>query len=237
MSQISARILEKLMQPATEFGGLVPSLFCSWAVWVEPDQKQEWRIPESFDRSSSLVFPPVSDELAAVLHTDCVFLGTTPGESAFDRLAGRDGWQPFHAVGRSRDDRVAEALRDTNLWGAFMTDLFPLIHLDKSILVSGWLKDEKNLPTIKKNFEAFEWLLTQVGALQTTSESTPVLLCFGAQTAKFAELFLAGPGRLTKREYRVVKLDSYSPANRKLNTTAYRALVRSAVEASYPELY
>lgn len=237
LAQITSEVLDKLMKPAVEFGGSVPSLFCSWAVWAEPDNEQGWRIPDTFDRESTLSFPEVSAELAAVLHTDCVFLGTTPGESAFDRQAGRDDWMPFHVVGRSRDDRVAEALRDTGLWGAFMTDLFPLLHIDKSVLVSGWLKDSTNLPHIKQNFAGFEWLLKQVGAIQEGSNKTPLLLCFGAQTHKFAQLFLTGENRVTKREYDVLKLDSYSPANRKLNSTTYRALVRGAVEESYPNLY
>ncbi|MBM7050650.1 hypothetical protein [Rothia sp. ZJ1223] len=242
MLSITSHNLLQLTRPTPDFGGLVPSLYCSWAVWAEQDVSGNWYLPPDFDRASALEFPvhqPDAEfprELVQQLHTRAIFVGLAPGESGLRRVAGVDDWLPFHAPGRSRDDRVAEALRGTPLWGSFMTDLLPLIHRDKSLLLSGWLKDPRNTAEITENFAAWEWLVQQIGALTNESNRTPPILCFGAQTYAYAQLFLTGNKRLTAREYTVIKLDSYSPANRKINTVSYRDLVIQALEMAAPEL-
>lgn len=236
MATVQMENLERLTSASPQFGGLTPALFCSWGIWVEKDERGEWFIPQNFDRGSTLSFPEISEELAAVLHTDAIFLGFNPGVSALTRRPGQDDWLPFHAPGGSRNDRIAEALRDTKLWGAFMTDLLPLIHRNKAELVSGWLKNRANLPEIRENFRALEWLLEEVGAVGADGAGTPPLLCFGADTHRYATLFMSGENRLTRRNYTPIKLDHFSGANRKLNTVTYRALLRSTLEPTHPEL-
>lgn len=185
----------------------------SWAVWgvLSPN--------DPFTAASDLNLPAVTPQLLQILRRDIVLLGLNPGNA---HTAGT--WEAFHGAGRSQMHRVAEALRGTRVWGAYMTDLFPRIIESDSAVVDELVKDPA---VVRQNIEGFLQELADLGA------TAPVICCFGSRTADHARTFLTGSSRITERSYRVVKLDHYSGSNRKLNRAKQLGL---STEAYYRQL-
>jgi hypothetical protein len=99
----------------------------SWAVWdaVCPTGR--------FHSRSNLRLPVGDPALLTILRPDVVFLGLNPGNVA---KAGMAPWAVFHTGPKHNDHFIAEALRGTQYWGAYMTDLFRQVESKSSLVVN-----------------------------------------------------------------------------------------------------
>jgi hypothetical protein len=178
------------------------SRISSWAVWgsVAP--------AAPFHRHSNLALPVKDPALPPILRSDVVFLGLNPGNVAHGGVAP---WSVFHTGPKHNDHFIAEALRGTPYWGAYMTDLFRQIE-SKSSLVTN-------------NSADIESLLAQIA---TVNDGQPVhLIPFGGKTY---ESLCANETRLTDSGLvsRVTRIPHYSGSNGRVHKgkpEVYRALV------------
>jgi hypothetical protein len=178
----------------------------SWAVWdtLSPTEK--------FHRNSNLRLPVTDSALPRVLRSDVIFLGLNPGNVA---KAGMKPWAVFHTGPKHNDHFIAEALRDTPYWGAYMTDLFRQVESRSSL--------------VRNNATDLETLLTQIAVVNDTR---PVhLIPFGG---KAHESLRAHQGRLADSGLvaGITRVPHYSGSNgqvHKGDIDVYRALVHQAL--------
>ena len=131
----------------------------SWAVWdvVFPT--------EPFHKDSNLALPVDDPRLPEILKPQIVFLGLNPGNAARPGMAP---WSNFHTGPKHNDHLIAEALRETPYWGAYMTDLFSQV--------------ESRSSRVANNSADIERLLEQI---ETVNEGRSVhLIPFGLKTEK-----------------------------------------------------
>lgn len=91
-----------------------------WAVWTPA---------ESYTRSSDVSFP--GGDLDGILHARSIILGLNPGDSTVERRP----WHSFHTGPQHNDHFLAEAFRDTEHWGAYMTDLLTEVNRSRALLI------------------------------------------------------------------------------------------------------
>lgn len=184
----------------------------SWAVWdkVRPTAR--------FHRHSNLTLPVADPALRQVLRSDIVFLGLNPGNAANDGVAP---WAMFHTGPRHNDHFIAEALRCTPYWGAYMTDLFRQVESKSSL--------------VRTNSGDIETLLTQIAAL---NGGQPVhLIPFGGKANEALcahRKRLANSGLVT----RVTRIPHYSGSNGRIHRNdidVYRTLVHQALASRATE--
>lgn len=164
----------------------------SWAVWGRPDPDEDQFIGPERKLQTTLRLPDGA-ETDGQLHGRVVLLGLNPGNAAARLHAQLGDWYAFHCgsdqipVGfrYSNDHLVAEACRDTGLWGCYMTDLFPALIDSSSDSVADQVRAD---PRWAK--EAVALLKDELATLQ--APEPPLLVCFGAQTFGHARTFLDG---------------------------------------------
>lgn len=129
------------------------STTASWAVWDEND----------------IDFP----DSPSGLRNDVVLIAGNPGGAAEE--SGRTPWINFHTGRKHNDHFLAHALRDTDLWGGYMTDFYSQIEsklhkVDRSAIVTG--KDVSDLADEIKQLGAVDPLFVLIGgdAMQLTKE-------------------------------------------------------------------
>lgn len=143
-----------------------------------------------------------------VLRSDVVFLGLNPGNVA---KAGVAPWSVFHTGSKHNDHFIAEALRGTPCWGAYMTDLFRQVESRSSL--------------VRNNAADLETLLTQIAAV---NNGQPVHLIpfrgMAYESLRAREKRLADSGLVAG----ITKIPHYSGSNGRVhkgNIDMYRALV------------
>lgn len=180
---------------------------CSWAVWdtVSPTQR--------FHRSSNLGLPVTDSALPRVLRSDVVFLGLNPGNVA---RAGMAPWSVFHTGPKHNDHFIAEAVRGTPYWGAYMTDLFRQVESRSSLVMN--------------NAADLETLLAQIAVVNARR---PVrLIPFGGKAHEALcahEKRLAHSGLVAE----ITRIPHYSGSNGRVHRgdiDVYRALVHQALQ-------
>ncbi|MCH4124150.1 MAG: hypothetical protein LKH74_11655 [Levilactobacillus sp.] len=189
------------------------SLLDSWAFWSTPDATTvAGQDPQTVEARFGEVYQPnyfptsaLSKDLAQQLATTkYVIVGLNRGNAEVDR----DPQAPFlsfHGPKRSMDYRLAAALYDTEMWGAFMTDLDATINSDSTAVQPG-----------KAQVEALEQHLADLGI---------------PQTAKLIALGNVVFDTLSKSATRrVFKLSHYSGANGHWQADAERQAVQAAIE-------
>lgn len=202
---------------------LSPAQYSSWAVYGSPD-----RPTTPYTKDSDLRFPYENiDAVLALLHTDFILLGLNPGNGVIRDPA----WANFHVGGASKDERVAEACRETALWGSFITDLFPLEVNSSASDVKDKLSEVNGSSIdLQANVKRLE------DTLDVLDVGNAQLICFGATTAEWAKRLLISKDRPTaaRRTYTVAKVYHYSGANAHIdeqeNTTGYARQVRKQIE-------
>lgn len=124
----------------------------SWAIWSTPsesladksDSEREKLFGASYQPES---FPnealpnDIADQLKQVKY---ILVGLNPGNAAVKHDPNTN-FLNFHGEKKSMDYRLASAVYNTDLWGAFMTDLTPVIE-----------SDSKNVKPNKKDVEILE---------------------------------------------------------------------------------
>ena len=92
----------------------------SWAVWASPENGN-WRSKDSISDLSCLVESP---ELLEQLTGDYIFVGLNP--ASHNVIDTGEPWSAFHSgdTKRAQDYKLRYALRGTEFWGSFMTDIY-----------------------------------------------------------------------------------------------------------------
>ncbi len=180
----------------------------SWAVWTPA---------ESYTRSSDVSFP--GGDLDGILHARSIILGLNPGDSKVERRP----WHNFHTGPQHNDHFLAEAFRDTEHWGAYMTDLLTEVNSKSSTL-------DLSRQTIQRDVAV---LAEQLQILEATD---PLVIVVGRKTAEAFgkhERFLADALALPKIQW--VTIPHYSAANSRVhgnNPETYRQLVMNALQGA-----
>ena len=139
---------------------------CSWAYWAEADEKPKSNISnmEVFDLNKNL-------QLLHTLHTDIVMVALNfSREVAFEKP-----FMNFHdANPHGQDYKIRYAFRDTEFYGAYMTDIiknFPMLN-SKDVL--SHLK--KNPEVVQSQIDSFR------EELKFIKSNKPTILAFGKDT-------------------------------------------------------
>lgn len=200
----------------------------SWAVWGRavpaPDQFA------TGDSSQANLQLPADDGTDALLHGRAVLLGLNPGNAAqrLHQLLG--DWYAFHSGSDripagfrySNDHLIAEACRDTGLWGAYMTDLFPTLVESASGEVAEQVRTDPRW--VRRSISAFSAELEELAVPQP-----PVLVCFGDRVLGYARAFLT-----SYPADRIVGVTHYSGAaagKHRHDARLYRELFHAALDA------
>jgi hypothetical protein len=178
----------------------------SWAVWPPA---------ESYTRTSDLSFP--GGDLEGVLHVRSIILGLNQGDS----MVERQPWHNFHTGPLHNDHFLAEAFRDTEHWGAYMTDLLTEVNSKSSTLDLSSQTIQRDVSVLAEQFQA-------LGA------TDPLVIVIGRKAAAaFAqhESYLADALGLAR--VRWATIPHYSAANGRVhgnNPETYRRLVLEALQ-------
>ena len=173
-------------------------LHASWAVWVN-----EGDTPKS-NMGDLSIFE--KDEILLKLNPNIILVGLNLSVSG----VVLNPFQNFHGSGGGAY-KIRYGLKDTDLWGAYMTDIikdFP--ELEAGNVVSHL---RNNPSVVDKNIVSFKEELKDIGA------SNPIIIGFGNQSSDILERNLE-PGS------RIIKLMHYSHF---INKENYREEVLSVI--------
>jgi len=183
----------------------------SWAVWgdIKPTKP--------FTYSSTLTFPIDNPELYNIVKADTVFVGMNPGGKIginsikdYHRITNEpieNPYRNFHVGGKHNDHLLAEALRDTPWWGAYMTDLFPFPTSESSCLKS----------IVNDNPEqASSWIKEFNDEMVKLGRNELKLACLGTFVKEQVDKWLVNPKTRLQNvsiNYKVLYLPHYSGLN------------------------
>ncbi|MGF9648875.1 hypothetical protein AAIH32_12920 [Pseudarthrobacter oxydans] len=180
----------------------------SWAVWPPAT---------SYTRASDIYFPAAG--LDEVLHARSIVLGLNPGKSKGERKP----WQNFHTGPQHNDHFLAEAFRDTEHWGAYMTDLLTEVNSKSNTLDLSMHIIQRDVAVLAEQFQA-------LGA------ADPLVIVIGRKTAEaFAEHESYLTDALDLPKVRWVTVPHYSAANSRVHgndPAKYRSLVMDALKGA-----
>ena len=142
----------------------------SWAVW-----KEQGNNPPLFNMGDlNILDPQQNPNLLSQLKPDVVFVGLNISMYISDEKPFRN----FHPTGKkaryAQDYKTRFALKDTELWGGYMTDIikhYPELHGQD---VMGFLNGNPDVE--KKNIETFRKELKDLGT------ENPTIIAFGIDT-------------------------------------------------------
>ncbi len=163
----------------------------SWAIW-----KEAGATPKS-NMDSSGLFDLIADPtILEQIHSRSILIGLN-----FSRTAHGDNecFTNFHDPrSSSQDYKLRFALKDTPLWGSYMTDVFKHeVEVDSSEVLK---KIGSNEIDVKSHFQFLE---QEISDLEPTSK--PIVYAFGSSTFKFLETHLS-----PKTYSKIVKLTHYA---------------------------
>jgi hypothetical protein len=164
-----------------------------------------WAAPGSgsFTKLDNLSFPGF-DTVRPVAHGRVILLAMNPGGN--DPEHPRDDWSNFHSEG-SNDHLLAEAFRETRLWGAFMTDLY---------------FDQYESDSSKVDVSAAQSVrgVRRLVGLAGLGDLDPLIVCVGDRAQSGFSRGLANlkaqaaePGRKLLPTLRSIKVSHYSGSN------------------------
>ena len=179
----------------------------SWAVWPRADE---------YERSSDIRFPD-GEDLDGVLHARTVILGLNRGWSK----EGATKWGTFHTPGHN-DHMLAEAFRDTQHWGGYMTDLLSEVNSKSNTL--DWSAD-----TVAAD------VADLVEELKFLEVDDPLFILIGKDAASAFDQRSEGiASALGLPPLRSVKIPHYSSANGATHGNSprrFRDLVHAALDS------
>ena len=179
----------------------------SWAIWKEVGET-----PKSNMGDLNVLDPQQNPNLLSQLNPDVVFVGLNTSRDISDEKHFRN----FHPTGNraryAQDYKTRFALKDTELWGGYMTDIIK-DHVGKNANeVKNYLRD--NTGVEEKNIETFRKELKDLGT------KNPTIIAFGNAAHSILTRHL-------KDEYKILKVYHYSYF--RINKDRYREHVKSVV--------
>ena len=179
----------------------------SWAVWCPQTDKNA---PKS--NMGNMDWTKDEDGLCSVLNPEFVFVGLNLSDSHGKYSDAKTPWVNFHSGNPYGNSfKLRFALKDTQFWGAYMTDLIKGVKETDSKKVVAKLKKDSAL--LERNLKEFEREISHLGG-------KPVLVALGKAAGKFLKpLELEG-------KYVVKELPHYSS---RINKEQYRAEVSKTI--------
>ena len=158
----------------------------SWAVWAE-----EGDSPKSNVSDLSVLNPEVNPKLLDDLNPNIVLVALNVSRGDIS-----EPFANFHdARPEATDFKIRYATKDTNLWGAYMTDIIKDHEEKISGKVRKFLIDNQNFE--KENIDFFLNELSDIGA------NNPTLIAFGNDTFDILQ-------RNLREEFTILKIPHYA---------------------------
>ena len=163
--------------------------YCSsWTVWAEQGES-----PKSNIGDLSVLDPKMNTTLLSKLNPNIVLVGLNISSTSGGSV---EPFRNFHSSNpRHMDYKIRYATQNTNLWGAYMTDIIKNFPERVSVNVSKYLRDNREVET--ENVSFFRNELHTIGAIN------PTLIAFGNDT--FSILL-----RNLQTDYKILKIPHYA---------------------------
>ena len=178
--------------------------FASWAVWKEQGEKSKSNMGDL-----NVLDPQQNPDVLSELKPDVVFVGLNTSRNINDSPP----FSNFHPTySRAQDYKTRFALKDTELWGGYMTDIikdYPELHGQN---VMNFLRDNPDVE--KKNIEIFREELKDLGTENRT------IIAFGNDVFSILS-------RNLKNEFNIFKVTHYSA---RLNQQGLRDAIKSLIK-------
>ena len=176
----------------------------SWAVWKEVGET-----PKSNMGDLNILDPQQNPNLLSQLNPNVVFVGLNTSKD----ISGLEPFSNFHPTNPFANDyKTRYALKDTELWGGYMTDIIKKHEELHSLSVVKHLR--KYPEVVDENIETFRKELKDLGT------KNPTIIAFG--NAAYSILT-----RHLKDEYKILKVYHYSYF--RINKERYREHVKNVV--------
>ena len=176
----------------------------SWAIWKEVGET-----PKSNMEDLSVLDPQQNPNLLSELRPNVVFVGLNTSKD----ISGLEPFSNFHPTNPFANDyKTRYALKDTELWGGYMTDIIKKHEELHSLSVVKHLR--KYPEVVDENIETFRKELKDLGT------KNPTIIAFGNAAHSILK-------RKLKDEYKILKVYHYSYF--RINKERYREHVKSAV--------
>ena len=176
----------------------------SWAVW-----KEQGETAMSNMGDLNILDPQQNPNLLSQLKPDIVFVGLNTSRDISD-TSPFSNFHPNYPYARDYNTRFA--LKDTELWGGYMTDIikdYPELHGQK---VMSFLRDNPDVE--RKNIETFREELKDLGTENRT------IIAFGNDVFSILS-------RNLKNEFNIFKVTHYSA---RLNQQGLRDAIKSLIK-------
>lgn len=172
----------------------------SWALWADPDEDRPKSNIDCMD-----VF---DGDVWNRLNTKYVFVGLNPSGA---ENANTEDWCAFHSSSPYQNDyKLRYALKDTQYWGSYITDLFIVKNSN-----SGEVTKKATLEEINA---ARDSLIAELEVLRNNGEK-PTLIAMGNAVYKYLTPL--------QNQYTVKKITHYAY---RVNKYKYREMVRKKLE-------
>ena len=176
----------------------------SWAIWKEVGET-----PKSNMEDLNILDPRQNPNLLSQLKPDVVFVGLNTSKD----ISGLEPFSNFHPTNPFANDyKTRYALKDTELWGGYMTDIIKKHEELHSLSVVKHLR--KYPEVVDENIETFRKELKDLGT------KNPTIIAFGNAAHSILTRHL-------KDEYKILKVYHYSYF--RINKEKYKAHVKSVV--------
>jgi hypothetical protein len=159
--------------------------FASWAVWADEGVNPKDNIDDL-----SVLNPDVNPSLLKILHGNAILLGLNISRRIERPLGNFHDPRPM-----ATDFKIRYALKDTDYWGSYMTDIIKDFEEKASGKMMSFLRTNKDFEreNIRKLREEIEVL----------GFSQPILVAFGKDAEKIAE-------RNLSKEFQIVGIPHYA---------------------------
>ena len=175
----------------------------SWAIWKEVGERAKSNMGDL-----NVLDPQQNPDVLSELKPDVVFVGLNTSRKINDSPS----FSNFHPnYSTAHDYKTRFALKGTELWGGYMTDIIKEYEELHSQSVVRYLKKNPNVE--KQNIEIFLEELKDIGT------ENPTIIAFG--NAAYSILT-----RHLKDEYKILKIYHYAY---RISKEKYKAHVKSAV--------
>ena len=176
----------------------------SWAIWKEVGEN-----PKSNMEDLSVLDPQQNPNLLSELRPNVVFVGLNTSKD----ISGLEPFSNFHPTNPFANDyKTRYALKGTELWGGYMTDIIKKHEELHSLSVVKHLR--KYPEVVDENIETFRKELKDLGT------KNPTIIAFGNAAHSILK-------RKLKDEYKILKVYHYSYF--RINKERYMEHVKSAV--------
>ena len=176
----------------------------SWAIWKEVGET-----PKSNMEDLNILDPQQNPNLLSELKPNVVFVGLNTSKD----ISGLDPFSNFHPTNPFANDyKTRYALKGTELWGGYMTDIIKKHEELHSLSVIKHLR--KYPEVVDENIETFRKELKDLGT------KNPTIIAFGNAAHSILK-------RKLKDEYKILKVYHYSYF--RINKERYSEHVKSVV--------